>query len=161
MKKENQIADFPKEVIDLMLMEQVAQGNPKDITVFERNNYANIYTGGFKWEDTKARYYLWKDAILKQNYQPLIDAYGVKPIPKEGEMTAEEFIKTWDGISEDDRHATFYKWDTMLKFAEDYHKALTTPDVSDKGMGFCIEDSDNCPEYMGTVTGCQGCEYWK
>lgn len=39
-------------------------------------------------------------------------------------MTPKEYLRKWEGISNDDRNATFYKFSTMLRFAEDYAKEI-------------------------------------
>ena len=48
-------------------------------------------------------------------------------------MKAQDFIKTYEKISDDNRHSTFFKSRTMFEFAEDYHQAklnlLTIPVV--------------------------------
>ena len=45
-----EIKDFPIEVIEWMLTEQVEQGNKQDVTVFERSNSALTRKGGFDWK---------------------------------------------------------------------------------------------------------------
>lgn len=45
-----EIKDFPIEVIEWMLTEQVEQGNKQDVTVFERSSGAPIHKGGFDWK---------------------------------------------------------------------------------------------------------------
>lgn len=45
-----EIKDFPIEVIEWMLTEQVEQGNKQDVTVFERNSSELICKGGFDWK---------------------------------------------------------------------------------------------------------------
>ena len=40
------------------------------------------------------------------------------------EFKASEFMKEWDGISNDNRNSTFYKCDTVFKFAEEYADQL-------------------------------------
>ena len=48
-----EIKDFPIEVIEWMLTEQVEQGNKQDVTVFERNKISELSTRGFDWERSK------------------------------------------------------------------------------------------------------------
>ena len=49
----NQIENFPQRIKDKMLEHQVAQGNERDITVFEKDKESSADNGGFDWWDTK------------------------------------------------------------------------------------------------------------
>ena len=68
MKYGGQIADFPQEVVERMLLEQQLQGNEKDVTVFERDKTANKSENGFNWSDTKDFGVFWHQVIVKQNF---------------------------------------------------------------------------------------------
>jgi len=45
-----QLEGFPKEVVEWMLDQQVAQGNKRDVTVFEDHVDAGKRNGGFDWD---------------------------------------------------------------------------------------------------------------
>lgn len=49
-KYKGDLAGFPDEVVDWMLDQQVAQGNPRNVGVFEKNKTTDTYKGGFNWE---------------------------------------------------------------------------------------------------------------
>jgi hypothetical protein len=46
------IKDFPKEVVEWMLDNQVKQGNKRDVSVFERHRARSKRNGGFDWDKT-------------------------------------------------------------------------------------------------------------
>lgn len=50
-KYKGDIADFPDEVVDWMLAQQEAQGNPRDVSVFEKDRTAHCSVGGFNWDE--------------------------------------------------------------------------------------------------------------
>lgn len=46
------IAGFPIEVVELMLIRQQEQGNPRDVNVFINDREAARKEGGFSWDET-------------------------------------------------------------------------------------------------------------
>jgi len=66
MTYKGQIKDFPKEVVDKMLEYQVAQGNPKDVEVFENHKNADRREKGFTWERTAEGDPFWDNVIMKR-----------------------------------------------------------------------------------------------
>ena len=62
-----EIADFPKRVVQVMVDEQVRQGNPADPSVFARERTANKRNGGFTWMKS-ATGYCWPQIILNKKF---------------------------------------------------------------------------------------------
>jgi len=77
---ENQIKDFPQEVIDKMLEYQVQQGNKRDISVFERNNSAGKSQGGFDWQDSMDGNIFWSSVIDRKYFSLFFDSYPKQSI---------------------------------------------------------------------------------
>lgn len=61
-----QLKKFPKEIVQEMLGEQVRQGNPLDITVFEINPMALKIDKGFNWRNSVKGYNYWCTDIFKK-----------------------------------------------------------------------------------------------
>lgn len=68
-----QIKDFPKEVVEKMLEYQVAQGNPKDVSVFEENKVD--YLKGFDWDYTKEGGTFWDNVIVNHDFELFFEKY--------------------------------------------------------------------------------------
>jgi hypothetical protein len=87
MKYEGQIADFPQEVVERMLHEQVSQGNKRDVKVFETDVNANKAEGGFDWMNTEVPLPFWPGVICDKNFTLFFERYPkTKPMtltPKE------------------------------------------------------------------------------
>lgn len=66
--KINRIAHFPKEVVRLMLQRQYEQQGIKDISVFQKDEFANTSEGGFDWEDTPEGQLFWQRIILNEDF---------------------------------------------------------------------------------------------
>lgn len=63
-----QLKDFPENVVNAMLDEQERQGNPRDVTVFERNKLASTSIGGFEWSNTPDGAEYWAAIITKRRF---------------------------------------------------------------------------------------------
>lgn len=73
-----QLEDFPAEVVEKMLERQVAQGNPRDVTVFEKQKTANKSEKGFDWElspEYKTDDLFWNEVILRKNFDKFFEKY--------------------------------------------------------------------------------------
>lgn len=75
------IKDFPIEVVEKMIEEQVKQGNCPNVEVFQ--NYANADTadGGFNWSDTKDGDDFWMEVIDDGNFELFFEKYPKKNKP--------------------------------------------------------------------------------
>ena len=67
---------FPKEIINRMLDCQEEQGNPKDVTVFERC-ITSIHLG-FDWCLTKEKRKFWNEVISHKNFDLFFKKYPKK-----------------------------------------------------------------------------------
>ncbi len=65
---EGELEGFPENVVNAMLDEQERQGNPRDVTVFERNKLASTSIGGFEWSNTPYGAEYWTAIITKRRF---------------------------------------------------------------------------------------------
>ena len=63
-----EIADFPKQVVQAMVDEQVRQGNPADPSVFARARNACRREGGFTWMGSPLVHGSWPEIILYKKF---------------------------------------------------------------------------------------------
>lgn len=95
---------FPEAIVKHMLREQVKQGNPEDIQVFENRRDANKNEKGFSWYLTKEKETFWSDVI---NYKKFDVYFGKYPeakieekieeswVPKPGELVWIKIFSNW------------------------------------------------------------------
>lgn len=57
------IKNFPIEVVEKMVEEQVRQGNKADVTIFQKEVTADTRDGGFVWRITKDGHAFWDEII--------------------------------------------------------------------------------------------------
>ena len=72
---EGNLKGFPKEIISHMLAYQEKQGNPRDISVFERNKYTIVELGGFDWDKTIEENIFWEELIGNKNFNLVFKKY--------------------------------------------------------------------------------------
>lgn len=72
------IKDFPIEVVDKMIEEQVKQGNCPNVEVFQRYANADTADGGFNWSDTKDGDDFWMEVIDDGNFELFFEKYPKK-----------------------------------------------------------------------------------
>lgn len=70
-----EISDFPIEVVEKMVSEQVKQGNLPNPTIFALKNSASYCEGGFTWDVAKDGHYFWEDVIRMKNFDVFFKKY--------------------------------------------------------------------------------------
>ncbi len=70
-----QLKGFPPEVVEKMLEYQVAQGNPRNVAVFEGWVVASKRQFGFAWDDTPEGFLFWKKVIKDENFELFFNKY--------------------------------------------------------------------------------------
>jgi len=70
-----ELEGFPKEVIAKMLEEQVKQGNPENVEVFEIDLTSLKQEGGFRWADTDDENVFWTDVIVNKKFDVFFAKY--------------------------------------------------------------------------------------
>lgn len=73
------IENFPIEVVEKMIEEQVKQGNCPNVEVFQNGITTDAHNGGFHWENTEDGYDFWEDVIDNDNFDVFFAKYPKKP----------------------------------------------------------------------------------
>ena len=72
------IKDFPIEVVEKMIEEQVKQGNCPNVEVFQNYVSADDGDGGFAWSKTDDDIDFWTDIIVEGNFDLFFEKYPKK-----------------------------------------------------------------------------------
>ena len=70
-----QLTGVPVPIVQRMVECQVEQGNPADVTIFQRNIIAGSPTGGFYWGNTKEGSDSWYDALRDKEFSKFMIKY--------------------------------------------------------------------------------------
>ena len=77
-----QLEGFPKEIVERMLECQVEQGNPKDVSIFEKYKSADKRSGGFTWGDTSEGHIFWAEILTYGKSDTFFEKYPKTTYPK-------------------------------------------------------------------------------
>jgi hypothetical protein len=75
------IKDFPKEVVEWMLDNQVKQGNKRDISVFEAERQQDKTHGGIHWDETIEGEYFCRLVVGSREFATFFQKYPNYPHP--------------------------------------------------------------------------------
>lgn len=73
-----EIADFPMEVVERMVYEQVTQGQKADPAVFAKNKTASDSQGGFTWSQTSDGIRFWRSVVGVNDFDVFFERYPKK-----------------------------------------------------------------------------------
>lgn len=74
------IADFPMEVVERMVYEQISQRQKPNPTVFAIKEFAAPGEGGFSWAATEDGYAFWENVIRYKNFDVFFSKYPRKTV---------------------------------------------------------------------------------
>lgn len=72
---DSMLEDFPVEVVEKMLEEQIKQGNAPSLEVFFDNLIADKLQGGFTWNETEDGDEFWEAVIQNDNFDLFFEKY--------------------------------------------------------------------------------------
>lgn len=98
------IEDFPIEVVQKMVDEQVRHGNEADVNVFQRWRSAPVSYGGFVWDNTIDGIDFWEEVISNENFDLFFSKYQKKQSSYEQKSIK---IEIPDGYEIDNEKSTF------------------------------------------------------
>lgn len=75
-----EIKNFPIEVVQKMIEEQLSQGNAPDVTVFQNNSNANVEYDGFSWDETEDGSVFWDKVINEHDFDLFFKKYPKDPM---------------------------------------------------------------------------------
>lgn len=115
------IKDFPIEVVEKMIEEQVKQGNIPNVEVFQKCVILDDEDGGFAWNRTKDGEDFWREVIGESNFDLFFKKYHKKPnlvyIVSDSEIGM-DIIKTLEKYGGVNRHGYNGKSDGVLYYIE-------------------------------------------
>ena len=101
------IKDFPIEVVEKMIEEQIKQGNMPNAEVFQKCATFDDDDGGFDWIRTEDGEDFWREVIVDSNFDLFFKKYHKKPnlvyIVGDSEI-GEDIIKTLEKYGGVNRH---------------------------------------------------------
>ena len=118
-----EIANFPIEVVQKMMDEQVKQGNNADVSIFQSNRNTGFAFGGFRWDKTNDGGEFWCNVIRYHNFDLFFKKYPkTKPLShlvyiiQDGSIDGDELLTTlveyggenYDNLEGDSEDTLYY-----------------------------------------------------
>ena len=72
---DSMLENFPVEVVEKMIEEQIKQGNAPSLEVFFNNLRADKYQGGFDWDETEDGTEFWEEVFQEDNFDLFFKKY--------------------------------------------------------------------------------------
>lgn len=71
-----QLTNFPPKIVELMIKEQVAQGNEANVEVFQKYKFTSKSLGGFNWGESVDGEEFWNDILVKLEFDKFYSKYA-------------------------------------------------------------------------------------
>lgn len=132
------IKDFPIEVVEKMIEEQIKQGNCPNVEVFQKYNRADRKGGGFNWSNTDDGLGFWQDIINNCDFVLFFEKYPKKAklvyIVGDSEIGM-DIIKTLEKYGGINHHGYCGNTDGALYYIEPNNDTIEMCDVdADKNL---------------------------
>ena len=114
------IKDYPIEIVERMLEEQVRQGNKENIKIFQEDLSATRIIGGFNWADTKEGVTFWEDIIDHNDFNQFFKLYPKKEETKEETQPKSMDITTVNLTKGPDSSTQAPEFEVFVDIAHDY-----------------------------------------
>ena len=90
-----QIASFPLKVVEAMVANQVRQGNPANVKVFQEKVDASFVEGGFSWNKSAEGQFFWSKVINGRQFPKEIvpPDKSIEPVNESPEETVVEAVE--------------------------------------------------------------------
>ena len=130
VKKKHTVGElegFPKHIVQLMVEEQVNQGNVANPRIFTQNIHAGKSNGGFNWKDAELGHDLWAGVINRKQFHRIpkpekpkghVHAKLMKQYAKDS-MTNERPWELWEMRVEGEPWKPMFvnpKWSTITEY---------------------------------------------
>jgi len=113
---------FPPEIVELMIREQISQGNKPDVSVFQEKIDANFAMGGFRWSRSSDGISFWSKIINAREFDIFYEKYGIKNKSQENliseKMTEEPKIQISDVFMNE--------YESRIKTVDEYLSKIKT-----------------------------------
>jgi hypothetical protein len=73
MNYKGDLKDIRADIVEVMLLRQVEQGNKRDVSVFEKHRTECFENGAFEWSETPEGDAVWCAALINKNFAPFYE----------------------------------------------------------------------------------------
>ena len=146
-----QIANFPLKIVEAMVANQVRQGNPANVNVFQEKVDASFVEGGFSWNKSAEGQFFWSKVINGKQFPKEI----VPPDKSIEPVKPEELInESPEEVVEEANGTPAYKVGDIVKIGNSTRSRVIIGYFPDMPNPYLTITEESFKDFMNGKTSC-------
>lgn len=146
-----QIANFPLKIVEAMVSNQVRQGNPANVKVFQEKVDASFVEGGFSWNKSAEGQFFWSKVINGKQFPKEIvpPDKSIEPVKPE-----EPINESPEEVVEDANGTPAYKVGDIVKIGNSTRSRVIIGYFPDMPNPYLTITEESFKDFMNGKTSC-------
>lgn len=146
-----QIANFPLKIVEAMVSNQVRQGNPANVKIFQEKVDASFVEGGFSWNKSAEGQFFWSKVINGKHFPKEIvpPDKSIEPVKPE-----EPINESPEEIVEEAKETPAYKVGDIVKIENSTRSRVIIGYFPDMPNPYLTITEESFKDFMNGKTSC-------
>lgn len=146
-----QIANFPLKIVEAMVSNQVRQGNPANVKIFQEKVDASFVEGGFSWNKSAEGQFFWSKVINGKHFPKEIvpPDKSIEPVKPE-----EPINESPEEIVEETKETPAYKVGDIVKIENSTRSRVIIGYFPDMPNPYLTITEESFKDFMNGKTSC-------
>ena len=146
-----QIANFPLKIVEAMVSNQVRQGNPANVKIFQEKVDASFVEGGFSWNKSAEGQFFWSKVINGKHFPKEIvpPDKSIEPVKPE-----EPINESPEEVVEEAKETPAYKVGDIVKIGNSTRSRVIIGYFPDMPNPYLTITEESFKDFMNGKTSC-------
>lgn len=146
-----QIANFPLKIVEAMVSNQVRQGNPANVKIFQEKVDASFVEGGFSWNKSAEGQFFWSKVINGKHFPKEIvpPDKSIEPVKPE-----EPINESPEEVVEEAKETPAYKVGDIVKIENSTRSRVIIGYFPDMPNPYLTITEESFKDFMNGKTSC-------
>lgn len=146
-----QIANFPLKIVEAMVSNQVRQGNPANVKIFQEKVDASFVEGGFSWNKSAEGQFFWSKVINGKQFPKEIvpPDKSIEPVKPE-----ESVNESPEEVVEEAKETPAYKVGDIVKIGNSTRSRVIIGYFPDMPNPYLAITEESFKDFMNGKTSC-------
>ena len=146
-----QIANFPLKIVEAMVSNQVRQGNPANVKIFQEKVDASFVEGGFSWNKSAEGQFFWSKVINGKHFPKEIvpPNKSIEPVKPE-----EPVNESPEEVVEEAKETPAYKVGDIVKIGNSTRSRVIIGYFPDMPNPYLTITEESFKDFMNGKTSC-------
>lgn len=146
-----QIANFPLKIVEAMVSNQVRQGNPANVKIFQEKVDASFVEGGFSWNKSAEGQFFWSKVINGKHFPKEIvpPDKSIEPVKPE-----EPVNESSEEVVEEAKETPAYKVGDIVKIGNSTRSRVIIGYFPDMPNPYLTITKESFKDFMNGITSC-------